>query len=673
MKLTSFGLLFRLALVGAALLGAQSFASAQPPPCGGEGQRACTVSPAAYVGKKPSACPQGSFFDPIDGGTCWSCPARYIRSVTHVKSADACVLLASEEFRRANRHGRGTGLLGTDCPRGQFWDPNGYCWSCPAGFGRTAHAVTDGRACARGVASRAGRATLVSSLTCPSGSFFDLIDGGTCWRCPQGYNRTLAQVKAADACATTLLAGAAAEAGTCRAGLVNTGGTCTRQGTCGGANQRPCLIGERIPSCNAGLREDFKANRCLPLRAGETPLTAGLASLGDFYSDGLRAACRQLVGVVRLEAGTELAVGANCSKDILGGVSCGFLVDSLGGGYASTAGAILSSGATAQQFQAAVDRAYAGKCSRYAERLTRATRGPRGGGAFGTDCPRGQFWDPNGNCYACPQGYTRTLNPVESAGACVDKMGGELLRSACSVQEAVGTMFAAPAACSIEMLKGGLIEGAQLDFTRASQDVCMSTGDFIYVFLDAVRYVGSRPEESAGKIQSSLQALISKVQNSPAYRRTMTGAAAGSAALSGAALARKLQQFPACGQLIPPAKQPAPAPPAPAAPPPPPPETVTILNSTKGPVNVCGYRAYQEVLSECFLLQPGEHANWNPRWANDRGKIYRYHLRVHAPSPAKTSIALGDLLCEARDRRESRMEIQPGQTVGTAPCRITPR
>ncbi|MCA9472257.1 MAG: hypothetical protein MRJ96_15740 [Nitrospirales bacterium] len=34
-------------------------------------------------------------------------------------------------------------------------------------------------------------------------------------------------------------------------------------GNCGGTNQRPCKIWERIPSCNKGLVENFKINRCV--------------------------------------------------------------------------------------------------------------------------------------------------------------------------------------------------------------------------------------------------------------------------------------------------------------------------------------------------------------------------------------------------------------------------
>jgi hypothetical protein len=579
--------LARAALVLSVLLSGAAF-SAAAQTCGGEGQRACTVAPAEYVGKKPGGCPAGSFFDLIDGGTCWSCPQGYNRSVTHVKSGDACVRPAYEEFRRATRHNRATGLLGTDCPRGQFWDPNGYCWSCPSGFGRTAYAVTDGRACARGVAAAVSRATWVSGLACPDGSFFDLIDGGTCWRCPQDYVRTLSHVKAGDACAANLVAGVAPELGSCRNGLVNIGGTCSRRGACGGNGERPCLIGERVPSCNDGLREDFKNNRCVPLQPGETPFTAGLVSLTDFYSDGLRAACQQISGAVRIPSDAGLAVGANCSKDIMAGVACGFVVDKyLGGGYVDVAGTMLGSGPTAVQFQQAIDRAYAGKCSRFAERLSPATRGGRGSGLLGTDCPSGQFWDPNGSCYSCPKDFTRTLNPVDSDAACVDQFGGELLRVACSVQEGVSSMFVAPAACSVEMLQGGLIEGARLDFARASQDVCMATGEFVYTFIDAVQYARDRSDKSAEKMQSSLRALISKIQNSQAYQRTAAGATAAGVALSGADLVRKLNQFRSC-DFIGPSSGGASRPSGPAP-------LIKIFNRTDSEVKICIRRAVEPI------------------------------------------------------------------------------
>ena len=35
---------------------------------------------------------------------------------------------------------------------------------------------------------------------------------------------------------------------------------------CGAANQRPCKVWERIPSCNRGLKENFRYNRCVSAR-----------------------------------------------------------------------------------------------------------------------------------------------------------------------------------------------------------------------------------------------------------------------------------------------------------------------------------------------------------------------------------------------------------------------
>jgi len=237
--------------------------AANAPDCGGLGRPACSVSNAQLAGRKPSGCPGGSFFDPIDGGTCWSCPAEFKRHVTHVKSADACIRLPKMAHAKATRHGRGGGLLKTDCAKGQFWDPNGYCFSCPEGYTRTASPVTAGDACARLGGAATARATFKKSLACARGSFFDLVDGGTCWRCPSGYVRTLAHVKAPNACAVNLVAGVHQILGHCAGGLVNVGGVCARKGECGAKGQRPCLLTERVPSCNKGLAEDFIQHRCV--------------------------------------------------------------------------------------------------------------------------------------------------------------------------------------------------------------------------------------------------------------------------------------------------------------------------------------------------------------------------------------------------------------------------
>lgn len=238
--------------------------------CGRLNQAACSVAPASYEGRKPSGCPGGTFFDLIDGGSCWSCPSGTVRNVTAVNSASACLRPPGETVRKATRHGRGTGLLGTDCPKGQFWDPNGSCWSCPSGFTRTAAPVTAKNACTKWRGPSTARATKRKSLACGAGEFADPSGGGTCWSCPSGYVRTLAAVSAPNACAARdLIAGASPLLGLCADGLVNSGGRCVERDRCGALGQRPCLIVERIPSCDAGLAEDFLQNRCVEDRLAE--------------------------------------------------------------------------------------------------------------------------------------------------------------------------------------------------------------------------------------------------------------------------------------------------------------------------------------------------------------------------------------------------------------------
>jgi len=145
-------------------------------------------------------CPRGTFFDPIQGGTCWQCPSGTKRTVLPVNGGGACQKPAGEVRKRAKNHGRGRGLLKTDCGRGQFWDPNGNCYSCPSGTRRTAAPVTASNACAASVPAKRTRAKKRSSVKCRRGTFYDPIDGGSCWSCPKGTKRTVASVKSNKAC-----------------------------------------------------------------------------------------------------------------------------------------------------------------------------------------------------------------------------------------------------------------------------------------------------------------------------------------------------------------------------------------------------------------------------------------------------------------------------------------
>lgn len=170
------GLFAALVLVGSSA-GADEFASAKSHGSGG--------------------CPAGAFLD-IGRGECWSCPKDYGRTVLFpVDHPRACE--RSALFKPAEKHARGTGLLKTDCPRGQFWDPNGYCYSCPSDYNRTADPVTSPRACARSTAPAFARATQGKKAGCPAGTFLD-IGRGDCWSCPANWYRTVNPVTGAKAC-----------------------------------------------------------------------------------------------------------------------------------------------------------------------------------------------------------------------------------------------------------------------------------------------------------------------------------------------------------------------------------------------------------------------------------------------------------------------------------------
>jgi hypothetical protein len=220
--------------------------------CSRSSSQALKQESARFIGPR---CPQGSFFDPIHGGECYQCPAGYNRSAAHIGASNACYVPITEQFSRASRHNNT--IWPHECSSGRFHDlwNGGACWSCPSGYRRTAYHVNNGNACARTVPEQHARAAFVrkaacepgtffdprnggecwqcpegalrtvfpvygstacerpagvtyqsaqkiAPLTCEPGDHFDLIDGGTCWRCPSGYNRSATSVKSADACTT---------------------------------------------------------------------------------------------------------------------------------------------------------------------------------------------------------------------------------------------------------------------------------------------------------------------------------------------------------------------------------------------------------------------------------------------------------------------------------------
>ncbi len=326
--------------------------------------QAAEYAPAKSLGKpdgKFMGCPQGSFWDPINGGQCWSCPTGK-RSVFPVNGPKACTVEGITTFAPAKRLESNK----SQCPTGSFFDVGkGSCWTCPSGTKRTVFAVDGGKACERITPRKKRKADYVykvdsllkscrkgtfanagsrSCYTCPKGwkhdpskrvksngvcykprkvshdrasevqdfslsckrGFFDPIDGGSCWTCPADYVRQASSVKDAKACMkvqkpsftkasfvrqhkpkpSTVIKGASqlgcANKGanaffdpiqggscwSCPAGNpvrslygVNSNKACMSK-TCGKEGGRPCLVWERVPSCDAGLVEDFLNNEC---------------------------------------------------------------------------------------------------------------------------------------------------------------------------------------------------------------------------------------------------------------------------------------------------------------------------------------------------------------------------------------------------------------------------
>ncbi|MDP9199388.1 MAG: hypothetical protein M3O07_09275 [Pseudomonadota bacterium] len=153
-------------------------------------------------------CAAGSFYDPIRGGECYSCPAGYNRSAAHIDATNACYIPIHEKFSHATK-GRVT-VWPHDCSSGTFWDGynGGACYSCPSGFGRTAYHITDAKACAQMAGETHARATLVKKAECGPGEIRDMYVqgtqnpafGGGCWTCPIGTDRSIHPVTGASAC-----------------------------------------------------------------------------------------------------------------------------------------------------------------------------------------------------------------------------------------------------------------------------------------------------------------------------------------------------------------------------------------------------------------------------------------------------------------------------------------
>ncbi|NVJ93598.1 MAG: hypothetical protein HWE34_18175 [Methylocystaceae bacterium] len=171
--------------------------------------------------KQGNVCPSGSFFDGIRGGECWKCPSNYNRTVFHVEAYNAC-----QKGGVFGPVARAELVKKAECNAGEIKDGiggnGGSCWTCPDGTDRTVFAVNSNKACEKSEWFDFAKAIKKADLTCPAGEVFDFtgltqqdlqsrpefrgvskpspVKSGTCWACPEGYDRTMSSVKANDAC-----------------------------------------------------------------------------------------------------------------------------------------------------------------------------------------------------------------------------------------------------------------------------------------------------------------------------------------------------------------------------------------------------------------------------------------------------------------------------------------
>jgi hypothetical protein len=157
-------------------------------------------SPAKRRGK-PQGCPKGTFFDLRKGGECWSCPKGWNRTIFPVDGDKACVKPARNLKRKGRKKKKGKGVLGTACPKGQFFNlKNKTCYKCDKGWRHNPlFPATKSGVCYKTVKARHGKATRHNHFLCPEGQFYD-IGLATCWSCPKGFNRTAENVQSAHAC-----------------------------------------------------------------------------------------------------------------------------------------------------------------------------------------------------------------------------------------------------------------------------------------------------------------------------------------------------------------------------------------------------------------------------------------------------------------------------------------
>jgi len=154
-----------------------------------------TLASATKTGK--FGCQVGYFSDPRNGGECWQCPSGYYRTLDAVTWSTACAQAITGPFSFASQGAKPV----TSCGNG-FSDPidGGTCWTCPANYRRTANPVTGTNACALthetlySVATQKKGCSMLPSKVGYGTPFRDPQNDGECWACPIPLQRSASPV-----------------------------------------------------------------------------------------------------------------------------------------------------------------------------------------------------------------------------------------------------------------------------------------------------------------------------------------------------------------------------------------------------------------------------------------------------------------------------------------------
>lgn len=313
---------------------------------------------------EPAGCAVGQFQD-LSTGDCWSCPSGYERTVipiTPITASDACTKPAFSSFSFATHH------AAAGCPVGQFYDiGNGDCWSCPTGYNRTIFPVTGTSACEKppySLFTSALNQTATGGSDCPSGYVYDFILG-QCYKCPSGYAKNVFNAwNTSNACEKSAL---------------QTSGADVTSGT--------GLLGTDCPS---GYVFDFGLGKCYKCPTSYAK--------NIFFAWNAANACERTVLLTSSASSQSATGGSNC----LAGYVYDFLLGRCYKCPSSYNKVIVQPWNSVSAWEAVVPA-----------QLSAATR--HGGGG----CPVGQFLDIGyGTCWSCPPGYVRTISAVTTATAC---------------------------------------------------------------------------------------------------------------------------------------------------------------------------------------------------------------------------------------------------------------